>query len=579
MKKIFMMLPLFVAILMTGCSSDDAFESNAPVKPIGDSEFITFSAGIDVDENRITYDENNGRKVYWEESDEITVIDKNGATYTYKVSSIDENNPTIARFASAEEDRGLTEDVLPAKAYYSKTLLDDGKLILPATQVFANGENISNVTPMYAEVTTMNINEPARFYNICGLLRINLKGAEESTDIKRITITADKPLSGEFEIPDSEVIPIAVVTASGNKGVTLECNDPITLSTSEDKSFYIAVPQGEYSHFCVTAYSSGDIPRTYLKPLKAGQKLSITRNTRYNMTYTIDYAEQDPLLPGVFSVGEGKSVQFTRGNLYRTSSDNKFHIESHQYDIKPTLDEYNESGTSWDETHISHFYWRDKNSMAKSYVGTRQVFIPSPWKANTLIDFCFNDNVDVDGRTDLRVLEGCASGSTSTEIGSNEWDYLFNSREAAGKVKAGYSYKDAIVNDVTIGGKVYKGLFIYPDYYSGPAVGTEGANTWIDINKRGIVFLPAAGVRNRINSGGTKVQNIGIECCYWSSTGLYKSNYNVASDGLLMALSYCYIDGALTFNTNLNYIEGTGSNSNYNEKNAFPVRLVKYLGK
>ena len=73
-------------------------------------------------------------------------------------------------------------------------------------------------------------------------------------------------------------------------------------------------------------------------------------------------------------------------------------------------------------------------------------------------------------------------------------------------------YSNAM-SGVTIGGATYKGIFLYPDDYSGKEVVDNTETwTWDKINSAGIVFLPAAGRRSNSSV------SVGDYGNYWSST-------------------------------------------------------------
>lgn len=187
----------------------------------------------------------------------------------------------------------------------------------------------------------------------------------------------------------------------------------------------------------------------------------------------------DGTLPGEFSVSAGRTVRFSRGNLWYDGS--AFHFEYNQYAFND----------SWCATHISHFYWSRRVSVvcAQIYVhpGVREVeFITNAPGNPELPDSAFT----VDGvRGKYRVLS------------SSEWKYLFNVRTVNGGRGEGKSYS----NNVTYGGR--RGLVLYPDNYSG-----EMLSGTVDSLPGGVVFLPATGIRC-----GSNVSYVGLCGLYWAS--------------------------------------------------------------
>ncbi len=139
---------------------------------------------------------------------------------------------------------------------------------------------------------------------------------------------------------------------------------------------------------------------------------------------------------------------------------------------------------------MSHFKWSDA---ANAVTGNNTY-------SGTL--FCASD-FTVDGEAGWRTLS------------NDEWTYLINTR-------SGNMFAKAKVNGVT-------GLLIFPDNYSGTTSGNGIATvnstnaaypgndipdgTWASMEALGVVFLPAAGNRNRMG-----VSNVGSYGYYWSST-------------------------------------------------------------
>ena len=232
-------------------------------------------------------------------------------------------------------------------------------------------------------------------------------------------------------------------------------------------------------------------------------------------------------LKGEFSVSDGKTVRFSRGNLWCDGtetgySDNypkikSWGFESNQYESTPLTVGYRETG------HISHFLWCKKagESVMLRYLATESAD-----------DFLFtnsgatapNDKFAVNGQKGFwRALSG-----ESDKHG--EWYYLLFERE-------GNRFAMAKVHGV-------EGIVIFPDGYVLPfgyssesgGVGISkindaeagfpgsdipdetGQKLWSEMEDSGVVFLPAAGIR--LGGGddemNLKLVNLAIGF-YWSS--------------------------------------------------------------
>ncbi|HBJ77196.1 MAG TPA: hypothetical protein DDY68_05310, partial [Porphyromonadaceae bacterium] len=176
-------------------------------------------------------------------------------------------------------------------------------------------------------------------------------------------------------------------------------------------------------------------------------------------------------LPGLFSVGSGKQVYFTRSNLYWDGSALKF--EANQTDYQ----------TSWNANHVSHFYWTKTlaNSYAESYSdGTC-----------TVSDKFFADGSDNDHKLTVEGTSGLYV------LSKDEWKNLLGLLDAtAPRANANSLYK----NNVTVGG-VGKCLIIAPDDYDYNTNQLKEIYTLAEVNNLGLVCLPPAGYRKFSNGG------------------------------------------------------------------------------
>ena len=215
------------------------------------------------------------------------------------------------------------------------------------------------------------------------------------------------------------------------------------------------------------------------------QTMKVMKGDKVVATYTAEQADKvvfeeataptkSNLLSGKFTVAEGKTVQFTRSNLYWDGNDYKF--EANQTDYP----------TSWDANHVGHFFWSSTAAVAyaQSY---------SDGSASTSDKFfCGEDNkITVEGTEGLYALS------------SDEWTYLVNSRTNARSL---YKY------GVTVAGKS-NCLIIAPDGYTGTIAASYDATAWAAAEALGLVCLPAAGYRS-----GSNLDCGGYYGYYWSSS-------------------------------------------------------------
>ena len=210
-------------------------------------------------------------------------------------------------------------------------------------------------------------------------------------------------------------------------------------------------------------------------------------------------------LTGVFSVGDGKTVRFSQGNLQYQASTDTWRFAAQQYDC---------IGSS--NSNISLFYqgWVDLFGWGTS--GYNDV---KPW----LIDYDM-DAISITGtKYDWGLNNAISNGGNKAGLWHlltiDQWEYIVNRRNGSRFAKA------------TIGN--VRGLLLLPDGWSTATYvlnainDTEGGyesnyistTDWSDVlEANGVVFLPCAGIRE-----GTTVNYVNGFGRYWSSTYIEKA--------------------------------------------------------
>ncbi len=210
-------------------------------------------------------------------------------------------------------------------------------------------------------------------------------------------------------------------------------------------------------------------------------------------------------LSGVFSVGNGKSVRFSQGNLQYLASTDTWRFAEHQYDCIGSTN-----------SNISLFYqgWVDLFGWGTS--GYNDV---KPW----LIDYDM-DALSITGtKYDWGLNNAISNGGNKPGLwhllAIDEWEYIVDRRN-------GSRFAKATVNNV-------RGLLLLPDGWSTATYALDAINDaqggyesnyisatdWSDIlEANGVVFLPCAGIRE-----GTTVNYVNGFARYWSSTYIEKA--------------------------------------------------------
>ena len=269
---------------------------------------------------------------------------------------------------------------------------------------------------------------------------------------------------------------------------------------------------------------------------------------------------------GIFSVADGKFVQFSTGNLQYEVGTNTWSFAENQYDY---VGEANINvGNPNYEGKIDMFGWSadgkygvNPSNDNKDYIGTFQ-----DW--GTLVN-------EEDWYT----------------LSADEWKYLLNTRANASSLKQ-IAKVDTIL-----------GIMLFPDNWTLPAdcepVNTlnhdpeDGENTkydfytqnytleqWIKLEKAGAVFLPAAGRRTG-GWGNTTISPHMVGVIGLDSAGHYKYHDNTNYYAYYWTSTYRESDSTATYLHNIKFLgnnEGTvGQATLANEQGRYgqSVRLVK----
>lgn len=295
-----------------------------------------------------------------------------------------------------------------------------------------------------------------------------------------IEVKADEAMSGAFTIENGQA---KVSQPEGDKpGIILDLGDEGVKIGVTAKKFNMAVPAGEYNNLTIT-FIAKDGQKCTIHATKAQNLIFNTVNT---LAISGEFKSDFPAgaLPGKFSVEEGKQVLFSKGNLFYDGS--KFNFETNQCD----------SQSSWNTSHVSHFYWsKDKSvACANSYIDDSA--------ADTDVFFTNDPDDATKPNVNFTVNVGGTEQSGWRTLSTNEWKYLFNTRTVNGGQGAGKSYS----LNITYCGKM--GLVLYPDDYDKDPV--SGLVTDLP---DGVVFLPAAGLR-----GKSYIYYVDNSGSYWSSS-------------------------------------------------------------
>ncbi len=509
MKKIIIaMAAIAAAFTMASCNKEQ------PVSPdenttVGKS---VITASIENDLTKAYLDANgndtDGYKVFWSKGDNLLVgeLDENGyfnnwlAEYKLEDSSTGSSNGTFSwhtgnTFIPLNES--CQEPSFKRGTMYLATYPFDlaesenyDYLIWKTEQAYSETDRY---IPMYAEAEGLeNGTADFKFCNLGGMLRLTVKGSASIRSIK-ISAAEDEAMSGTcFIIEDANGNMVGEISYELAEDfgdvfnfIILNCGDDGVALTEDGTAFYISMPchiiYDDDDKLKVVGYSDVTITltdtegRTCVKKLN-NKKLFIERSKITTATFTAS----EWILPGKFSVAEGKQVQFSSGNLTATvdatGKPTAWKFAANQYDCLGEGGANVTIGTAAGDVDL--FGW----STAATTYGISTSTNAEDY-SGAFVDW---------GKT-------IGDGKTWRTLTTEEWQYLFNGRTVNGDNGEDKSYS---VN-ITYGGKT--GLVLYPDDYDKEPI--SGTVTELP---EGVVFLPAAGDRYDL-----EVEEFG---CYWSSS-------------------------------------------------------------
>ena len=205
-------------------------------EPVG-GDIAVFTASVDGSVTKTSLeDDTEGKKVVWTAGDKINV---NGTVLTLETENQpDGYGPGCTKGSFAGNKPSANGTGAKYKAVYPASLRDNyGYYNLPLEQHYSVG-NISDF-PMYAQ----NDDATLEFKNLCGIVRIGLKGSKSISSIILADKGSDpKPMSGRFVVNENA----AVMQSATPNGTTLTCATPVGLNDYSFTYFHLTVPAATY---------------------------------------------------------------------------------------------------------------------------------------------------------------------------------------------------------------------------------------------------------------------------------------------------------------------------------------------
>jgi len=474
MKK-FLYFAVAAIAALSSCQSDDILNDNVNDNDNNNANAPVFTATIEGEgATRTAIGQNSETNMYtmvnWSNGDQISI---NGSLY----STTSTTNTAVFTLVD-----GQTAAVADAqgkyKAYYPASMYNNGTITLPASYTYAKDE--FNM-PMYAE----SKNATLAFKNLCGVLAIKVPSTQMKK-IKTFEVLSNMLMHGTIGITVKDDGTLSY-TLSGKSNenyckTVVDCGSTLTNFSSYIKFYVPLLPD---TYYPITIKISDGTNTKIMQTTKING-ISIERNNIYPITFAENYkkignSDDINLLPGVFTVADGKTVRFTRSNLYRNGY--TFRFEANQIGHP----------TKYNPDHIGHFYWTTAETNSyKEGNGTIT--------KNTTV----NDKFWCDGSDDNHKLT--VDGTTGLyALSKAEWEYLLFSRKDADKLNK---------KNVTVAG-IANCLIIAPDGYDySKLLASYPADEWAIAEADGLVCLPPTSRR----STKSLDKNNTSTGYYWTST-------------------------------------------------------------
>ena len=240
-----------LALLITACQQVELpVEQEHVSGPEFTAQAETFSA-----QTKTTMD---GNTVVWNSGDQIAIFQGLSTADKYQVK---ENGigRTSATFEIIAKGNGSNATDLPANVaiypYESRLICrpvttENGTVTsyqidgvtIPPTQTYTTGSFADESFPM-AAITTAPDDHTLNFKNLCGVLKLQLKGTAKVKSIE-LKGNDNEPLSGEATVTiyPGEATPIVAMSSDASQTVILDCGEGVQLSEEAATDFLITIP-------------------------------------------------------------------------------------------------------------------------------------------------------------------------------------------------------------------------------------------------------------------------------------------------------------------------------------------------
>lgn len=271
MKRTVSLLAIATAIfLSSGCSKMDEF------RRLSTAKHPTYTAVFaDATRSELTEDGDLYHPV-WTAGDRIAITD--GYTTSYYKTNVTGRDAADFTFAS-----GVDPEYVPT-AFFPSTIVNK----IPSVQKYVPGKIF---IPMIGEIMDNKIT----FKNLCGMMKLNIS-AESSVSIRRIEISADQPICGEYYVEDGTAV------VDDEEGIlTIEFDEGLKVGTTATPVF-ISLPENTYTGLTFKAFTTGN-SKFCKVGLKRGKSIRIERSMVHEGAITLkDFEKVNTPVADLFDI-------------------------------------------------------------------------------------------------------------------------------------------------------------------------------------------------------------------------------------------------------------------------------------
>lgn len=208
--------------------------------------------------------------IVWETNDKIAVLDNanNKASFSLKEG--------VGSTTGTFKQDGTDDLTAPLTAYYPASVVTDGNaLVWPATQT--DVKNITNV-PMTASSSAATGNVNFAFKHLGAVLQLVLTAKDGEINVKRIDITADQNLSGEFTVQDgTAVMPAKQGETPATSITTGDISSQSIKLTAKATYLNFAVPAGSFTNYRIVVTDTDDNTYSLTAPSLSIQRAMVNK--------------------------------------------------------------------------------------------------------------------------------------------------------------------------------------------------------------------------------------------------------------------------------------------------------------